>query len=112
MIKHLSDCNLLNGTSFFGIVVYATANSLTKLFGEPFRDIDSKTQYEWRLEYEGIPFAIYDWKEPEIDPDESIGFHIGAKTKEDSVKVYTAIKRKLKRGSNSRRTVKRESNNY
>lgn len=102
MIKELTDRNLLFGTSFHGHEILTSVDELTKLFEEPYKnDFEPKVQYEWELEYENIPFSIYDWKEYRyFESDEKIWFHIGTKTKEDSVIIYNIIKEKLN-GSNS-----------
>lgn len=93
------------GTSFFNDIIYTSVNKLKKRFGEPDEcDLDGKVNYEWDLElriqeyendteYRSIPFTIYDWKEGRIRKTDVIGFHIGARNKEESaiVKNYLTM---------------------
>lgn len=84
------------GTSWFQGTINTTANKLTKLFGEPYRYVDDKTQYEWNLECNGISFSIYDYKEDEeINPNEKIDWHIGTKNKKESNYITKILKEKL-----------------
>lgn len=90
------------GTSFFGDTVKSTVGELTKVFGYPEccgYDDEDKTQYEWDLSYDGIPFAIYDWKEYHIlKTHEKINWHIGARTQDESKMITEIVKEALKRG--------------
>lgn len=89
------------GTSFHGDTIKSTVAELTKVFGEPelSGDCDDKTQYEWDLSYNGIPFAIYDWKEYHtIKMKEKIYWHIGARTQDESEMITKIVKEALKRG--------------
>lgn len=104
MIKELEDTELVRDTSWHGYVVLSSINKLTELFGEPYNEGDEtdKVQYEWNLEYDNIPFTIYDWKEyRKINPYEIIDFHLGTKTQEDSDIVHKAITKAIKNGTNS-----------
>jgi hypothetical protein len=73
------------GTSFHGVVIQATVDQLTKIFGEPYDNNtgEDKVNFEWEMETdEGEVFTIYDWKECRpIGRDEFVTWHIGAKSR-------------------------------
>ena len=89
-----------DGTSFHGVVIRATVNQLTKAFGEPYENNtgEDKTNYEWDMETnEGEVFCIYDWKEGRpLQKDETVIWHIGAKSKsvsnDDEREILKALK--------------------
>lgn len=88
-------------TQFFWDTVKSTVAELTKVFGEPecVGDCDDKSQYEWNLSYNEIPFTIYDWKEYRtIDTNEKINWHIGARNQDESEMITKIVKEALKRG--------------
>lgn len=98
MIKKLTDSNKLIGTSFFGGVIQTSFFKLVSLFGVP--DIitsESKVNYEWELNCDGIPFSIYDWKmyRPLLI-EEDIEWHIGTTSEEYSDIVVENLKNILK----------------
>lgn len=89
-------------TSFHGDVILSSINELTLLFGEPYGGDGLKTQYDWRLSYKDIPFTIYDWKEyRDLDLDETIEFHIGARNREESIIITNIVNNILNNGVNS-----------
>lgn len=96
-INKLSNEDAIYETSFHGDVIKATTNKIKKIIGEPDyneQDIIEKVQKEWDRELEdGTPFTIYDWKEyrPYADG-KTIGWHIGARSKEESAKVARVLK--------------------
>lgn len=74
-----------NGTSFSHITVKTTVNKLTKALGEAQYNENTggdKVNIEWSVETAaGDVATIYDWKEyREIGLDETIEFHIGARS--------------------------------
>lgn len=90
MIEKLKDLSLLNGTSFFGDVIYTTKNRLIELFGDPETNTDlPKVTCEWNLDFLGFPISVYDWKFAEnhgrwfLD-DEGIYWHIGGRSKDET----------------------------
>lgn len=90
MIKPTTD---FYPTSFHGDTIESTVNILTERFGPSEVGDLVKVQYEWSLIYNNeIPFTLYDWKEyREIEPDELIEFHIGARNKEESKLIYNIL---------------------
>ena len=93
-ILPLSNPSQINGTSFHGYTILASANDIRSKL-----DIDvtcyggDKTNFEFDLELEdGTPFTIYDWKEGDwVDEDTKLYYHIGARTPEDSKKVLAVL---------------------
>lgn len=84
-------------TSFFGDTIYTSANNLIQLFGEYSESDPFKINYEWNLILnDEIPFTIYDWKEPNLDLDEYIDYHIGARNKEESTKIKKCLNKTIK----------------
>lgn len=74
-----------DGTSFNHITVRTTPNKLIAALGKPqydYNEGDDKVNLEWTVETEaGDVATIYDWKEGrEIRMDETIEFHIGARS--------------------------------
>jgi hypothetical protein len=94
-ILPLSNPDRINGTSFFGYTILASANDIRSKL-----DIDvacyggDKTNFEFELELEdGTPFTLYDWKEGDwVDEDTTLYYHIGSRTAEDSDKAMWALK--------------------
>ena len=90
----------VNGTSFQGVVIQATVDQLTKIFGEPYNNNtgEDKVNFEWDMETdEGEVFTIYDWKEYRpLQRDEYVTWHIGAKSKSDSNVAEREILKALK----------------
>lgn len=80
--------------SFHGDIIESTVTELTERFGLSHIGDPDKVQYEWELVYNNeIPFHIYDWREDrEIEPDELIRFHIGARSKEESKLISKILK--------------------
>jgi hypothetical protein len=81
------------GTSFYGYTITATYKQLVKAIGEPQyaqNNGEDKSNFDWILETEdGTVFTVYDWKEyRSIKPNETIEWHIGANTAEDSRQVF------------------------
>lgn len=69
-------------TSWHGHDFRATYNELVEKLGAPNESGDGyKSRYCWVMETEGGDlFTIYDWKEPFLDHDLDIYWHIGALT--------------------------------
>lgn len=92
----------ITGSSLSGYVE-ATRRHLINLFGPPLPgdDVDEyKTTYEWHIdiakddEYVGT-VSIYDYKSDHSpDPDESIHWHLGSKSKWDAYLVQDFIEGK------------------
>jgi extradiol dioxygenase family protein len=85
----LQDANSVNGTSFYGDVVFATLNELRYVLGEPVyeqNDGSDKVNMEWNLEtHNGSVFTVYDWKEyKSIHPNKQIEWHIGGHSRFDT----------------------------
>lgn len=94
-IINLNGSDRVNGTSFFGDVVLASANGICDTLGVDVTCYDGdKTHYEFELELEdGTPFTLYDWKESDwVTEDTPLYFHIGARNSEESRKVKNALK--------------------
>ena len=79
---------ITDGTSFYGIIIRASVDQLTKAFGEPENNNtgEDKVNFVWDMETdEGEVFTIYDWKEYRVlRSDEFVTWHIGAKSESDS----------------------------
>lgn len=94
-ILPLSNPNQINGTSFHGCTILASANEIRSKL-----DIDvtcyggDKTNFEFDLELEnGTPFTIYDWKEGDwVDEDTTLYYHIGSQTALGSQMALQALK--------------------
>lgn len=82
-------------TSFWGDTIFTSALKLTKLFGESEIGDPDKVKYEWDLVLDEIPFAIYDWKMPELEFEDYIDYHIGARNKEESTKIKESLNKIL-----------------
>ena len=102
-IKKTSLVNII-GTSFHGDEIYASLNEIiTALNIHPNDMDDSKTRFEWRLEYlandlyKPIRFTIYDYLHPWTSDKISkikntkISWHIGAMSQEDSAMIKNVI---------------------
>lgn len=81
------------GTSLSGYV-NITYKQLVEILGEPTFDEasgDDKVQKEWRVEYKGNLFTIYDWKTYDVDytMNELNRFNVGSKV--DVTEFITAI---------------------
>ena len=73
-----------NGTSLSGYLLGPSYSTLVQTLGLPTHEdpsADNKVQKEWRLEYNGNVFTIYDWKtyDAEYTMNELIRWHIGSK---------------------------------
>lgn len=93
-IKKLDDSNKLIGTSFHGDYIVISPNKLKDNFGEPSFNGNKtdKTQAEWHLKYDNIPFSLYDWKEYEdFSWDKNIQYHIGTHTAHESEIIYSKL---------------------
>jgi hypothetical protein len=93
-----SELNLINGTSFYDVTIKTSINQLTKVLGEPsIQDNtgEDKVNVEWQVITEdGVVGTIYDWKEyRRLGESEIIQFHIGGKTKEDTLHYITTVKK-------------------
>lgn len=94
-ITALENFNRINGTSFHGYTILASANDIRSKL-----DVDvacyggDKTNFEFDLELEdGTPFTLYDWKEGDwVDEDTRLYYHIGTHTEEDSQRALQALK--------------------
>jgi len=77
-IKPLKDRELVNGTSYQGLI-NATFDSMVQVFGAPQYWGGDKTQCEWELRTpEGVA-TIYDWKEYR-KPRNVTQWHVGGKS--------------------------------
>lgn len=93
-IIKLKDSSKIIGTSFHGDYIVISPNKLKDVFGEPSfaGSSDDKTQAEWHLEYDNIPFAFYDWKEYEdFAYNKEIQYHIGTHTAEESHIIHDML---------------------
>lgn len=85
-----------NETSFHGDEFLATYDQLVEKVGPP-TDLlsgDGKVRYNWTMETEdGEVFTIYDWKEPFLDHDQEIYWHIGARSPAISTKAYKELEK-------------------
>ena len=95
-MKKLTDLNLLNGTSFHGVVINTSIKKLKSILGEPtIQDNtgEDKVNVEWGvITKQGIVGTIYDWKEyRRLGEDDIVQFHIGGKTEEDTLKVKNEL---------------------
>ena len=75
-----------SGTSFYDVTFKASVNKLISIIGEPTMEDNTgedKVNFDWHMETdEGDVFTIYDWKEyREINKNEKIEWHIGAKSR-------------------------------
>ncbi len=80
MIIQQADWQEVNMTSFHDQTIRCTYNDLVRAFGESTGSGD-KTNCEWILKINGVPFTIYDWKEPfnpEDFPNNYFKWHIGS----------------------------------
>jgi hypothetical protein len=90
--------NDTNGTSFHNIEFNASPRDLIDLYGQP-TYLDNtgsdKINFEWEMETDdGRVFSIYDWKEyRELELDEQIDWHIGARDKATSIDAQYEIMR-------------------
>ena len=78
-----------NGTSLSGYLLGPSYSTLVQTLGLPTHEdpsADDKVQKEWRLEYKGNVFTIYDWKtyDAEYTINELIRWHIGSKVPVDN----------------------------
>ena len=108
-----TDINNIIGTTFYNDTINASVNELIGILCiEPFRNIDFKTKFEWRLEYyseildKQFYFTIYDYKEnwklyigSETDVDYpctiKIDWHIGGKSADDTILAKNFLTNKL-----------------
>ena len=78
-------------TSFWRDTIFTSALKLTKLFGESEIGDPDKVKYKWDLVLDQIPFAIYDWKIPELKFED----YIGTRNKEESTKIKESLNKIL-----------------
>ena len=95
-MKKLTDLNLVNGTSFHGVVINTSIKKLKSVLGEPtIQDNtgEDKVNVEWGvITKHGIVGTIYDWKEyRRLGENDIVQFHIGGKTEEDTLKVKNEL---------------------
>ena len=72
----------VNMTSFHGQTIRFTYNDLVSVFGEPDSGDGYKTNCNWSLKINNVPFTIYDWKEPfnpQDFPDAYLEWHISSR---------------------------------
>jgi hypothetical protein len=79
----------LSGTSFYGLVVYASVNELIEILGNPQYQSNNgrdNINFEWTCETDGGDvFTIYDWKEYKSIPNtKKIEWHIGGHSRHDT----------------------------
>jgi hypothetical protein len=84
------------GTSFHGTVFNASVADLRKILGEPDmeqNDGRDKVNFEWTMQTEnGKIFTVYDWKEYRpLEEDETIEWHVGGHSGEDTEKALNEI---------------------
>ena len=89
-----------SGTSFYDVTFKASVNKLINIIGEPTIEDNTgedKVNFDWHMETdEGDVFTIYDWKEyRELDKNEPIEWHIGAKSRSVSVIAKGEITNKI-----------------
>ena len=87
--RQLRDPKMVNGTSFFNDLIYATPNEMKYLLGEPTfeqNDGKGKINMEWNLEMEdGNVITIYDYKEHKpLHPNGRVEWHIGGNFRFDT----------------------------
>ena len=83
-------------TSFHDCYVENSAEEISRILGE-YEDIydigDGKTHYQWECNFNGKLFYIYDYKAyRDIDEDEVYPYHIGAVSREESIKIVDYLK--------------------
>lgn len=77
--------------SFFGHTIRATQKQLELLLGfDHNASKDGKSRCIWHKTIDDIPFCVYDWK-IEVEPDETIDWHIGARNEEESKKIQRIL---------------------
>lgn len=81
-------------TSYYLGVILASANEISKVLGKGVFYNTFDTKREWhRMTADGIPFAIYDYKEyRKINASDVIEYHIGARSEMESKKVVKMLK--------------------
>ena len=95
-MKKLENLNLVNGTSFHGVVINTSIRKLKSVLGEPTIEDNTgedKVNIEWGvITKEGIVGTIYDWKEyRRLGEDDIVQFHIGGHSEEDTLKVKSEL---------------------
>ena len=95
-MKKLENLDLINGTSFHGVVINTSIKKLKSILGEPtIQDNtgEDKVNVEWGvITKQGIVGTIYDWKEyRRLGENDIVQFHIGGKTEEDTLKVKNEL---------------------
>ena len=92
------ESNIIVGTSYFGVSIFATARELEEALWTPKEGDGFKTEIEWHGQLkDGTPFTIYDWMEGKIDKDFEIEWHIGGFTKLGTLKALEEINKRLGR---------------
>ena len=77
--------------SFFGHTIRATQKQLELLLGFDHNSSkDEKSRCIWHKTIDDISFCVYDWK-TEAEPDETIDWHIGARSEEESKKIQRIL---------------------
>lgn len=77
--------------SFFGHTIRATQKQLELLLGFDHNiSKDGKSRCIWHKTIDDIPFCVYDWK-IEAEPNETIDWHIGARSEEESKKIQRIL---------------------
>jgi hypothetical protein len=79
--------------------IKATYQQLVAILGEPTFDTpsgDNKVQKEWRVDFKGDTFAIYDWKTYDVEytMNELDIFNIGSKA--SATRFIAALEEKIK----------------
>ena len=92
MNKKFINCDNVSGTSFWGGYVEASAEQINEVLGECLYAFDDKVTYEWDCKVDGIPFAVYDWKEYNPSIKTVLNYHIGTTSKAATAKVVKALK--------------------
>lgn len=97
--------NLICGTSYFGHMIYTSIQTLRNKFGIESYNTNTgmdSTNIEWNClliltDKVSFPFTIYDWKEYRVldDEEETIKFHIGARSLIESKIVHEYLFRIL-----------------
>lgn len=68
----------ITGTTWTFSTIQATLAQMTRTFGEPLVEPNSKTQRMWVLRFGDLLVTVYDWKNPQhVSGDMPINWHIG-----------------------------------
>ena len=92
-IEQLKYMDAINGTSFFGGMVLASAADLDEKLGVSPELVGDKVTFEFDLQLEdGTPFTLYDWKEYRIGRNTQVYYHIGSRNFGDTEKVCDVLR--------------------